>query len=404
MKVSDDRHDRADPQVFHSSSDLLTELRHVHMLDEMIVDERLKIQMFRETQRPEEEPSRSRTRDSDRLGSVRKEKEAFRFQLEKEKQAVVELEKSLRNELRAKKQKDQPRKVIRCSVMGKTQPEEPGPFPVCRGSEPEPQTEQGEGVLRPQVLAANKSHRLAQLPASQADHFESKTLVWSAGIPDVEAAQPLEGAFNGNPAKPEASLTPELGAGNEGFDPGGSRLVPPVPAPGQDCPVKDNPSEGDTPCSADMRSSSLPPVPDPVGQSADGHSESSGAHRLSLAADVKERRHRNDHNPAVAKESDISVFTGTSAKEGADASVEFGGLEEEDLQLPREMRTLSPAGRRLLPEPEFCGRDHRDEDLSEGVQPSDWLKASGCQSADSEDVCFKKVTRDCAGSAFNPPG
>ncbi|TWW68265.1 Actin-57B Precursor [Takifugu flavidus] len=119
----------AHAQVFHSSSDLLTELRQVHTLDEMIVEEKLKIHMFRQKEMPDEELPRSKILDSNRL-SVRKEREAFRLQLEKEKQEVALLEKSLENECKVK---ERSKKVIRCSIMAKTRAEKKDEKEIMNG-------------------------------------------------------------------------------------------------------------------------------------------------------------------------------------------------------------------------------------------------------------------------------
>lgn len=398
MKVSDDHRTKmipeVDPQAFHSGSDLLTELRRVHMLDEMIVEERQKIHLFREKERADEERSRSEIQDSSRLPG-RKEREAFRLQLEKEKREVAKLEKSLDIECKAKKQKNKSRKVIRCSIMGKTRTEDQAPFLVRRDPEPEHETDVHEDLLDPHILTDNSSHHLDQLPASQADHFERETSVLSKNTPDGKAVQPLEGVFSEHPAKPEASLTPELRPDDGGFDPGGNSPVPPVPNPRNVLPAKDKPSEDEAPSSAEMQIPSLPPFPDLGSETAllpdELPERSDNNHNL----DVKEHHHRsnNDHQ-TTAEEFNIGGFSETSVKDDDETSVEFEGLEEEDLQLVEEMRTLSPASQCLLPEFELSGREHEDEELTDGAQPSDWLKASACDSADGEvqlDVGVRKV-------------
>lgn len=416
MKLCDDRYSRmipeVDPQAFHSSSDLLTELRQVHMLDEMIVEERLKIHRFRQKERPEEERSKSQIQDSNRL-SVRKEREAFRLQLEKEKQEVDKLEKSLESECKAKKQKDKSKKVIRCSIMERTRTEEKDEDPhshdlpgsshrshashaaVLVGRHSELKTEHGE-VSDPHILIENASNHLVQLPASQADHFECETLALRNTC-DVNPVQPLEGVFNGNPTKPEASLTPELRPDDGAFDPGGNWHIPPVPKPRNGLLVKNNPSEDDAPYSAEMQIPSLPSAADLRSETAASELpelwESSDINPgLALTANVKEHNH-NNNNRTTAEDSDIPCFPETNIKKEGDTSVDFKGLEEEDLQMVEEMRTLSPASQCLRPELELSGRD-QDGGLADGVQPSDWLKVSGCESAESEaqlDVSIRKV-------------
>lgn len=421
MKVSDDGYNKmipeVDPQVFHSSSDLLSQLRQVHILDEMIGEERLKIHMFRQMEKPDEELPRSKIQDSNRL-SVCKERDAFRRQLEKEKQEVDKLEKSLEHECKAKKQKDESKKVIRCSIMAKTRTEEkddkahnhdlsgtsngtsngsratPATFLVGRDSEPERNIEHHEEVIDPHILIENTSNHLIQLPASQADHFECETLVLRRNTSDGKPVQPLEGVFSANPTKPEASLTPELSPDDGAFDPGGNWHVPPVPKPRNILLVKDNPSEDDAPYSTAVQIPSSPSVGDLLSETAvyelpDELPESSDInHSVALNANVKE--HHDNNNQTTAEESEIPCFPETNVKDEEHDSVAFKGLKEEDLQMVEEMRTLSPASHCLLPEPppelELNGRDH---------QPSDWLKVSGCESADSEaqhDIGIRKVT------------
>lgn len=425
MKVSDDCHNKmipeVDPQAFHSSSDLLTELRQVHMLDEMIVEERRKIHMFRQKERPDEELARSTIQDSNGL-SLRKERETFRLHLEKEE--VDKLEKSLQNECKAGKQKDKSKKVIRCSIMEKIRTEVKddeahghdlsgtshgshaahAPLLVCRDSEPEHPTELCEELLDPHILIENTSNHLTQLPTSQADHFESETLVLSRNTSDVKPVQPLEGAFSQSPAKPEASLTPELRPDDGAFDPGGIRHIPLLPEP-RNVFLETDPSEDEAPYSTGMQIPPLPSVTDLISETAvcELLKSSDIHHSLDLTANVKEdhhHHHNNNNNQTTAEESEIPCFSETDIKDEDDTWVVLKGAEEEELQVAGEMRTLSPVSQCLLPEPKLSGRDHQDEDLADCVQPSDWLKVSRWESADSEaqlDISIRKVMRVCIG-------
>lgn len=436
MKVSNDCYNKripeADPQAFHSSSDLLTELRQVHMLDEMIVEERLKIHMFRQKEKPDEELASGAIPDSNAL-SVRKEREAFRLHLEKEKEEVDELEKSLENERKVKKQKDDSKKVIRCSIMERTRTEVKddeahsrdlagtsngshaahAPFLVCRDSEPELKTEPHQELLDPPIFIENASNHLIELPASQANHFEFETLVLSRSTSDVRPVQPLEGALSKSPPKPETSLTPELRPDDGAFDPGGNWHLPLLPNPRNVFLEKDNPSEDEAPDSPEMQipllasltdlmsETAVRELPDKLLESLDIH------HSLAPIATVKEDHHNNNNNnnQTTAEESSIPFFSETDIKDEDDTSEVFKGLEEEELQVAEKMRTLSPVSPCLvLSEPplelELSGRDHQDKDLADGVQPSDWLRVSRCESADGEarlDVSVRKVKRLCIG-------
>lgn len=437
MKVSNDCYNKripeADPQAFHSSSDLLTELRQVHMLDEMIVEERLKIHMFRQKEKPDEELASSAIPDSSGL-SVRKEREAFRLHLEKEKEEVDKLEKSLENERKAKKQKDESKKVIRCSIMERARTEGKddeahsrdssgtsngsraahAPFLVCRDSEPELKTEPHQELLDPPILIENASNHLIPLPASQVDHFECETLVLSRSTSDGKPVQPLEGALSQSPPKPEASLTPELRPDDGAFDPGGNRHRPLLPNPRNVFLEKDDPSEDEAPDSPEMQIPPLPSLADLISETAvrqlpDELPESLDIHHsLALIATEKEDHHHhnnNNNNQTTAGESSVPFFSETDMKDEDDSSEVFKGLEEEELQVAEKMRTLSPVSPCLVlseppPELELSGRDHQDEDLADGAQPSDWLRVSRCESADGEaqlDISIRKVKRLCIG-------
>lgn len=429
MKVSDDRYNKmgipgVDPQVFYSSSDLLTELRQVHMLDELIVEERLKISMFRQEEKPDEELSRTKIQDSNRL-YVKKGREAFQLQLEKEKREVDQLEKSLETECKAKKQKDKSRKVIRCSIMEKTRTEENDnkahsqdlsgtsnrlhpTFLVCSDSEPKHKTEHHEEVLDPHILINKGPNHLIQLPASQADNFECEASALSSKTTDVKPVQPLEGVWSGNPTKPEAALTPELTPDDGAFDPGGNGHILPVTKPRRVLLVKDSPSENEAPYSTEIQISSLLSATDLISKTAvpDELTESSDINRSStFTANMTEYHHNS--NRMTAKESEIPCCSETNTEDEDDTVVVFKSLEEEDLQLVGEMRTLSPVSQCLHPEPlpelELSGRNHWDEDLADCVQPSDWMKVSGCEPAHIEaqlDICIRKVMRVCIGLIF----
>ncbi|KAK1889153.1 Actin-3 [Dissostichus eleginoides] len=118
-QASEDEGLHTDTEVFHSRPDLLTELRKVHILDELIMEENMKIHKLRSCiESPEESASKPSI-----TNEANKEREAFRVQLEKEKREVEKLEKSLDNEQRVKKHRDGAKKVVKCSIMEKARSE-----------------------------------------------------------------------------------------------------------------------------------------------------------------------------------------------------------------------------------------------------------------------------------------
>ncbi|KAM8826865.1 uncharacterized protein ACB058_020002 isoform 2-T2 [Synchiropus picturatus] len=97
-----------------SRPDLLMELKKVHDLDEQIMEENFKLNKLRESEAIPK-PGSSR-----RSSVRRKEREAFREQLEKEKREVEKLENSLASDHKAKSKAS---KVVKCSIMEKARTE-----------------------------------------------------------------------------------------------------------------------------------------------------------------------------------------------------------------------------------------------------------------------------------------
>lgn len=418
MKTSDHYNKmipEAHAQVIHSSSDLLTELRQVHTLDEMIVEEKLKIHMFRQKEMPEELP-RSKILDSNRL-LARKEREAFRLQLEKEKQEVAILEKSLENECKVE---DRSKKVIRCSIMLKTRTEEkddevkdlPGSSNgshetalICSDSEVLHKTEHLEEASDPHILTENASNHPIQLPASQADHLECETsLIRNAS--DLKPVEPLECVFSENPVKPEASLTPELRPDDGAFDPGGNCYVPPLPNPRKLLVAMDK-LEDETPCATEIQIPPLSSTDELVSESAvhklpELPESADIIHGMIHTANVKEHQN-NTQMPLEEYQIPSDHFSERNIKDEDDTLV-FKALGEGDLQSSEEMNMLSPVSRCPLPEPPFelqLSRGDQDADASGGLQPSDWMKVSGCESTDGgitvgTVMCLSAVMLECA--------
>lgn len=413
MKTSDHYNKmipEAHAQVFHSSSDLLTELRQVHTLDEMIVEEKLKIHMFRQKEMPDEELPRSKVLDSNRL-SVRTEREAFRLQLEKEKQEVDVLEKSLENECKVK---ERSKKVIRCSIMTKTRAEEkddkvkdlPGfsngsheTALVCSDSEVLHKMENLD-VSDPHILTENASNHPIQLPASQADHLEYQISLIRRNASDLKPVEPLECVFSGNPVKLEASLTPELRPDDGAFDPGGNGHVPPLPNSRKLLVAMDKP-EDEAPCATEIQIPPLSSITDELVGESTVHKlpelpESADfKHGVIRTANVKEREN-NKQMPLEEYQIPSDHFSERNIKDEEDTLV-FKALGEGDLQSSEEMNTLSPLSRCLLPEPPIelqLSRGDQDADASGGLQPSDWMKVSGCESTDG-DITVRTVICVC---------
>lgn len=240
-----------------SRPDLLAELKKVQALDELIMEENLKIHKFRQEEEKAKPPDPDRTPKS-------REREPFRIQLEKEKREVEKLEKSLEQEHKVKKQTDGVKRVVRCSIMGKARNENKddqalwnellsGSFhgsprtrsPSLDRSDSQvgdfPKTEPAEAGLVPDGAKEATPEVLLHGSQTQDQHCEAETSIsdgtdsdMKAPPDDVEGMQPQGFIYGENAAmaKPEASLTPETKPDDGAFDPGGEQhLLPPVPKP-----------------------------------------------------------------------------------------------------------------------------------------------------------------------------
>ncbi|XP_029589824.1 uncharacterized protein LOC115174932 isoform X1 [Salmo trutta] len=103
-----------------SRGELLKELRGLHVLDELIMEENLKIHQLRraEKQCPDEKPTQSAV-----SRSTSKERQEFLLELEREKREVEGMENSLDKEMTKEcqlKRMSRTRKVVKCSVMERT--------------------------------------------------------------------------------------------------------------------------------------------------------------------------------------------------------------------------------------------------------------------------------------------
>ncbi|KAG7460645.1 hypothetical protein MATL_G00200960 [Megalops atlanticus] len=114
--------DAGAPSRESSRCDVLQELKGLHVLEQRIMDENLKIHEFR---RCEQEEQQSEQR-SEQSGGKRpsKERQLFLRELEKEKREVEKLEKSLDKEMakgaKVKNRLSRGRKVVKCSIMERT--------------------------------------------------------------------------------------------------------------------------------------------------------------------------------------------------------------------------------------------------------------------------------------------
>ncbi|XP_047184590.1 uncharacterized protein LOC118283677 isoform X2 [Scophthalmus maximus] len=246
--------------AFPSRLDLLTKLRTVHILDELIMEENLKI---RELRCCEENPNNEllgrNPSDTNESSNVSKEREAFRLQVEKEKREVEELERSV---VKEKKHRNTARKVVKCSIMSIARTENMDDLALCdellsRGcnraqraqytsvcqNEDTCKTEKIQAEVVPGVAQDFTAHdgapQCQDVASSVADPCGSNTST-SKHLSEGLVIQPEGRVFekeldesgeNATICKPGASLTPEMRPDDGASNPGGKSFLSPVPEP-----------------------------------------------------------------------------------------------------------------------------------------------------------------------------
>lgn len=428
----------ADTAVFQSRPDLLTELRKVHILDELIMEENLQIHALRRCkENPDEEVCASKSSDTSGPASLSKERDTFRLQLEKEKMEVDKLEKSLGKEFKVKKDKD--RDEMKCSLMEKARTEDKEDRALsdellsgsCNGSTPLVQgnsqaqdpctSEHIQAVLGPDVVQEATPQDLVPLadycPEAEPSSLNGTTLVSTSDLKEppeeVEAQRRVRveefdrSSENAIVFKPEASLTPETRPDDGAFDPGGRPHLPPVPKPRKAL----LPAEQETPHSTelhvpaedagivqlDLQDEPLDVLPENVNPAI--------SPSLVLSANVKEHSsNNNNNNHAVPEIRNVPIDHRSGiTSEDEEATSEVPACL---LQTAEEIHTSSPADERTRqqppqhpsPEPlefEPSGRDEQSEDLSHhGAPSSEAVRISGSGSAGIQaqlDISMRQV-------------
>lgn len=355
----------SDTIACHSNPGLLTELRKVHILDELIMEENLKIHKLRCCKNnPDEELCGSKCSDPNRLSRMSKERETFRLQLEREKMEVEKLERSLNKQRKAEKHKhkERARIVVKCSVMENARTENMEDQELCsellsggcnrlqrtrsvslaqNDSQVQDtcKSENIQGVLDPDVAKEDTPQDLVQLPDSLSQEHCSETEPSAFNEPtlkhtDLKQTQEEQGiqpqgcihvdkldgsGENVTKCKPEASLTPEMRPGDGAFDPGGKSQLPPMPKPRKaSLLVRNDLEEHETPHSTEQQH--LAPssfAQDPCFVQLDLQEKpldrlpenvtAAISHNSVLNPNVKEHSNNNNNNHAVSEEFEVSL-------------------------------------------------------------------------------------------------
>uniref|UniRef100_UPI0037E8D985 uncharacterized protein n=1 Tax=Semicossyphus pulcher TaxID=241346 RepID=UPI0037E8D985 len=414
-----------DTGTFHNKPGLLTELRQVQVLDELIMEENIKIHELRSREENiNEELSRSKGSDTSRSPSMSKEREAFRLQVEKEKKEVEKLERSLDKERKAKKHRRRATKVIKCSIMEKARTESMEDQALCdeilSGHRPQRthstssraqeacESEAVQSASGPDG-AKDASQDFGQLPDSQCqDHsseaeptvFDRTTMLISSDLkePPEELGSRPQGFISGEEldgscetvCTPEAPLTPETRPDDGAFDPGGKSHLPPVPKPRKyllpvnntviepDTLQSPGPSSGAQDAGLVQRGLQEEPV-DALPENLTPDISRS----LVLNPNVKEHINNNNNNCALSEECMEVSLDGSPeiTADGEDTIVGPVCLIQTDLPpseapSPADERSHQMLPDRPLLEFDTRERDEQIEDLPDGVQRSEVMKMS----------------------------
>ncbi|XP_034755783.1 uncharacterized protein LOC117961323 [Etheostoma cragini] len=408
---------------FHSWPDLLTELRKVHVLDELIVEENLKIHQLRCCEEnPKEELCVSKPGDLEGPSSTSKERESFRFQLEKEKREVEKLEKSLNAERKMKKHKDAAKKVVKCSIMEKARSENKKDPALCdellstslvlNHAQDSCKTENIK-VLGSDTKAATPQD-LVQLPDSQCQDdcsgaepsvFNSATFNNTCDLkepPEELGIQP-EGCIHGKnmDGSCENASTSEMRPEDGVFDPGRNSHLPLALKQRKALlPVNGDLAEHKLPHSTELQDPARSSVSQDPGfvqcDLQDKQHEvlpetvnAAISHTLVVSPNGEEHSNNNNNNHALTEKYKVSSdhLSEISTKDEDDTPVVAACLEQPHLHPAKEGQTVSPADecppQPTTPQPcpgqplEFDpgGRDEQNEYLP--VQSSEAMRISG---------------------------
>ncbi|XP_054473984.1 uncharacterized protein LOC129106788 [Anoplopoma fimbria] len=399
--------------AFHSRPDLLTELRKVHILEELIMEENLKIHELRRCEEnPKEDLSVGEPPDTNKPPCLSKEREAFQLQLQKEKREVEKLEESLDEERKAKKHKDRARKVVKCSVLDRARSENKEDQALCdellsgrcrsqrTHSKPLDQNDSQETqendnireVSGSDVAKESTPHDLIRPPDSQCQDDCSLAFIGATSdlkeAPEEEGIQP-EGCIYGNKldkSPEDASLISGLRPDDGGFDPGGKPHLPPVPEPKMSpLPVNhdDLAEHQPPPHSTELQDPAQPSVAqDPGFALPENSTPPLINHDFVLNPNVKEHSN-NNNNHALTEKLHVSLdrLSEITTKGEEDASVAPECLIATDLHPAEDVQTLSAADEQSAPQlppdrPLEFDPGGGDEQR-EGFQRSEVMRISG---------------------------
>lgn len=378
----------ADVSDCRSQTNLLRELRKVHILDELIREENLKIHELRRCEEtPSDEPSVHRPAVTSQLLEKNKEREAFREHLEREKREVEILEKSLHMESNVKHQ-SRAKRVVRCSIMESVVTEEDqalcdqllsGVRNKSPCSQSAPQLEEdvcADGIQTERCPDGDEPH---PAPRCQVDSVSNRS-TWNSCCVAEEPAdevRPLPPTSMCNTdsdpsAGDENMCKPETKPDDGSFDPGGES--PPRPQTPL-FPVKEH-DAGSLVNAALSSSSAQDPTVEQLSLVSLPNSDTV-EHSLFLHPNVKEHSN-NNNNHLVSETSYVSLEPSTEGATSVTPVQKELLLEEDEVQafpLADECPRQSPPQL-----PPASGFDELDRDPSEELPSSQVMRTSSSRS------------------------
>lgn len=388
--ISEAKASEADTLASHSRPDLLTELKKIHVLDELIIEENLKIHELRSSQEnPNDKLSGSKTLGTNELSNVSKERETFRLQIEKEKKEVEKLEKSLDKDGAKKTVKDKTTDVSKCSIMDKTRAENQEDQTLCDGllsnssdgeqrtcsaslhqNEEACNTENIQEEMGPDVKEATPHNDVPQcqdLTSSEGSLKSTMDLKEPSVDVGIETQELVTYGGNATKFKPEASLTPEMRPDDGAFDPGGQSILPLVAKPRRTSLSLNNLTEHETLDSTEQLDSGLSSDAQHLGfvqlelqdKGLDSVSPAE-SHTFVLNPNIKEHSNNNNNNHPETHGVSVNHLSEMSSKNKEDTSVAPACLPRTDLHPTTEIKKINLSYTDELP------HHHSDPQLAPG--------------------------------------
>lgn len=317
--------------VWISKPNLLTQLWEVQALDQRIIEENLKIQELG-------------LQEAIHSSSDAQNRQSLRLQLEKEKEELEKMEKGLERNCKVRKHEDRETKVIRCSIMARTESKDGAICDELLSGQTSSHSAQDQSHLASQssqteVMSKQRLSIVTKLNHTscsegsgrtkaefQVNFFGPKQHLYretglsntSKNVPEELPATEGTLVMSGIPVRPSFDLcvNPEHKARDKAFDPGGDAHPRPLPKPRKTSLPNDKLTEQESPhsCSLNTSPSSSDPISTQLDLQLDQNEQPNSAtpdtcEALSLSPNVKEHSNYNH----LQFESEVAVQTPTSS-------------------------------------------------------------------------------------------